>query len=739
MSNKDISLMEDESGLSFSKIIYIFFESKLIIFGITFVILFVGILYSVFSDPIYESDLMIQVEDNKNGVQSLMGDLAPLLDAPAPATAEIELMGSRAVLGDAVKKLNLNITSEPKYFPIFGKWFAKKNEENLKQEELSAPFMSMYSYAWGGEFISLKKFEAPTEKGEKSNWELIYEGDEKFSILDSHDNVVLKGKVGEPSMAEGISIEVSAIRARKGVRFNLTYQTPLQAILYLQDKLKISEKGKQSGVIVATLEGKDPFLVSSILNTMGDVYVSHNIERKSEEAEKTIIFLDKQLPGLKKELDVSEEKYNEYRNKKGTINLEEEAKLLLQQSVDGGTQLLELQQKKMELLQRYTSMHPSVVAVDTQISIVRGEIEALKKKISKLPDTEQEALRLMRDVTVNNDLYTNLLNTAQQLRILKAGKVGNVHVVDWAVPAEVETRPKKLIIIISSLFFGFSFGMLLAVIRKSLFGGVEDADEIEKITNLPVLASIPLSGEQANLDKKAYKLKTQGLHILAYSKPEDVTVESLRSLRTALQFAMLEASNNIVMITGPAPGVGKSFVSANLAAVLALEGKRILLIDADMRRGHLHELVGVTRNPGLSALVTGNNVFDEVLRKDLLPGLDFVPIGEHVSNPSELLASSRFSSWLSSMQSYYDLIIIDTPPILVVTDAAIVGKYAGATLLNFRYGQHQAGEIMESVKRLQQGGVVIKGVLLNGVPRSVLGYGKYKYYGGYYAYEYGNN
>lgn len=306
---------------------------------------------------------------------------------------------------------------------------------------------------------------------------------------------------------------------------------------------------------------------------MANEYVTQNVALKSSEAQQTIEFLDRQLPQLKRQLDDAEAKYNRFRNEKGTVNLSEEAKLILQQSVDSKTALLELQQRRVELRQRFTEKHPSVLALDKQIAAAENQSQSLGGKISGLPNLEQGALRLMRDVAVNTDLYTGLLNSAQQLRVLKAGKVGNVRVVDFAQDSEEPIKPKKALVIAMGVVLGAVFGVTTAFLRKAFFGGVENGDAIERATGLSIYATIPHSNEQQALDD-AIRQGVKGFHILAHQNPADTTVESLRSLRTAIQFAMLEAENNVAMVTSPSPGVESHSLSPTLQRSLHLRVKR---------------------------------------------------------------------------------------------------------------------------------------------------------------------
>ena len=409
-----------------------------------------------------------------------------------------------------------------------------------------------------------------------------------------------------------------------------------------------------------------------------------------------------------------------------------ETQSVLKGVVEIQTQITLLQQKRDELRQKFTESHPSVVAIDKQITRLQGQMNTNDQKIEVLPETQQVILRLARDVKVNTELYTALLNNTQTLRVSKAGTVGNVRIIDYAVSPDKPIKPKKALIVAVSLILGLILGIASAFIRKSLHRGVADPDLIEKTLNIPVYATIPHSIQQAKINirlKKNHKREESELSILALENKDDLSIESLRSLRTTLHFAFLEAQNNIIMITGPSPGVGKSFVSINLATVLADAGKKILLIDGDLRKGFINKSLGVSREQGLSEFISNTITLDKAIHNIPVANFDFIATGSIPPNPSELLLHERFSIFLENISKRYDHVIIDSPPILAVTDAAIIGRMSSATLMVIRAGQHPMRELEQSTKRLLQAGVDIKGIVFNDVPESSSnhGYGRYIY------------
>jgi len=688
-------------------------EGRWWIAGISAIALSVGVLYAQIATPIYQVNSLVQVEDSKaGGLGAIASELGSMFETKTQAATEIELIRSRMVLGKSVQDLHLDIVAQAKYFPVIGKLWAGSAARH----------------------IAVTRFDVPRAlQGEK--FELVVQGEGKFQLISPQGKMLGEGKANQAFSAtwqgQSIGLFVRDLISPIGQSFTLVKQNQLQAIAELSENLSASEQGKQTGMITLTYKGVNSDKASQVLNQITNNYVRQNVERKSAEAQQTLQFLDDQLPEIKKNLEAAEVRFNEYRMRTGSIDVSKEGELLLEQSVVAETGLLELQQKRKELLGRFTAEHPSVQVLDKQINAIQAQRGQFAGQVDKLPKTQQELLRLTRDLKVSQELYTTLLNNAQQLKVVRAGTVGNVRIVDFAQPTLKPVAPKKSLIVVLALLLGGIVGVGFVLLRQALRSGVKDAAQIEARTGVSVLATVPASDAQ---DKLVKKLKKKGgtMALLAHYEPNDLAIESLRSLRTSLHFALVDAPNNLLMITGPGPGVGKSFISVNLATLLASTGERVLLIDADMRRGYLNEYFGAERKHGLSELVAQGLEASSVIRATGLENFDYIATGELPPNPAELLLHPRFEQLLKDMEAKYDRVIIDSPPVMAVTDAAIVGRHAGATLLVTRFSQTQMREIELSLKRLGQAGVSVKGILLNAVTVASSGYG-YQYA---YAYKY---
>ncbi|KXV16883.1 hypothetical protein CR51_00080 [Caballeronia megalochromosomata] len=690
----------------------------------------IGSVYLMLARPVYRASAMIQVEDRDPSARASIQSIETMFDSRGKAAtdAEIELLRSREVVNDAVRTLHLDIQARPRHFPGFEAWRLLQ----IDGARLAPAFLGLDKFAWGSESIQVTTLDVPAKLLGK-DLVLQAQGGDNFSLA-THDGKVLgSGRVGEQSTFASpfgeVKLLVSALVGRPGTQFVLTRSSTVETTNELQDALMIAEKTKQSGIVSIALDGTDPARITDTINSIARVYVQENVSRRSEEAQRSLAFLNEQLPKVRHDVDLAEQGYNNFRSTHGTFNLSEEGRLLLQQEMDNRTRALALEQRKAELLQRFRASDPNVNAVSEQIDILRREADLLEHRAAALPDIEQTGLRLSRDVRINTDLYSDLLRSSQQLRIVAAAQVGSVRVVDYAFIPQKPVRPQRALVVVISAIAGLGLGILLVVMRTAIKGGIETPEAIEDAVGLRVLAVVPHSEAQHNLELGVRKGR-RGERILAQLAPYDIAVEGVRSIRTALQLSPEKADNNIVMITGSRPSVGKSFLSMNLAAVSAVGGKRVLIVDTDLRNGALHASFHVRHAPGFSDAVSGCNV-EEAIVPDVMPGVDLMPIGTQGLHPDEMLLSDGVRSTLAKLSRLYDLVIVDTPPVLVVTDAVLIGRHAGMTLLVVRHGCQPISETVDSIKRLRGGGIMPSGIILTDVPSYQLSYAasSAKYYG----------
>ncbi|MGH8457242.1 MAG: polysaccharide biosynthesis tyrosine autokinase, partial [Stenotrophobium sp.] len=693
-------------------------------------------LYLWIKAPVYEANATVQVETKKNSIDAAIGNMANDLlgDSKPESAAEMEIIKSRMVVGKVIDTLNLEISAKPHYFPIIGAAVARH------RGALNAPasaFLGLNSFAWGGEKIVVTSLDVPAAELGK-DLTLVTLGGDQYRLLDSDDAQVLTGKASKKATGTGpygqYAIFVRELTARAGTRFDVRRLPLLTVYKTLAKQISVAEQGKQTGIIGVSYDGTDRQLITDVVNQLVIDYQKQNVERRSAEAQQTLDFLQQQLPKLREQVETSEAQLNKYRLKEGSADLTQETQLVLQQSVDLEGKRLDLTQKRAEAIRRFTPDHPVIQGIDAQIKQIQSAEDQIAAKVKALPDTQQELLKLSRDVEVNTQLYTTLLNSAQGLQISRAGTIGNVRIIDSALPPLKPVQPVVPLVLALGLMLGVFLGIAASFLRRALHSGVDDPQVVEQRLAIATYASIPYSNDQRSIFRRFSgdsSLQPKD-RLLAAAKPHDVATEAFRSLRTSLHFALLESRNNVIMLTGPSPSLGKSFMTANLGYVLAVSGKRVVIVDADLRRGHLHDYFGIGRVPGVTDYVAGNADYASIIRHSTFENLSFVSTGRIPPNPAELVLHEKFTGLIERLSQEYDHVLVDTPPVLAVTDGAVIGQLAGCTLLVLKSGEHSLHEIEETARRLRSAGVQVRGTLFNQVGLRP-GYYGYKYS---YAYAY---
>ncbi|HCF7909870.1 TPA: polysaccharide biosynthesis tyrosine autokinase, partial [Klebsiella pneumoniae] len=557
--------------------------------------------------------------------------------------------------------------------------------------------------------------------------------DKHFTV--EGDGFKVDGIKGEMLDKDKLRILITEINAEPGASFEVKYLSRLKAINNLLEAFNVSDQGKDTGMLGLTLTGTDPNLISKTLNSIANNYLEQNVERQAAQDAKSLDFLNQQLPKVRADLDIAEDKLNSYRKEKDSVDLSMEAKSVLDQIVNVDNQLNELTFREAEISQLYTKEHPTYKALIEKRQTLQQEKTKLNKRVSGMPSTQQEVLRLSRDVESGRAVYLQLLNRQQELSIAKSSAIGNVRIVDDSITDPKPIKPKKILICIIGFILGLFFSVALIMLRFLLRRGIESPEQLEEM-GINVYASIPVSEWLLKASDKRKRKNNESDKLLAVENPTDLAVEAIRSLRTSLHFAMLEAKNNVLMISGASPNAGKTFVSTNLAATISLANKSVLFIDADLRKGYVHKMLGNEGKSGLSDILSGQANVEETIISVPDGQFDYIGRGQVPPNPAELLMHPRFEKLLAWASAKYDLVIIDTPPILAVTDAAIIGRYAGTTLLVARFESNTVKEIEVSITRFEQSGVNVKGCILNGVVKKASSYYGYGY--NYYGYNYSN-
>jgi tyrosine-protein kinase Etk/Wzc len=729
------------------------------VLGIAAVVFAAAVIYAHTATRIYSADAMLQIDPSTSNASAITALSAITPGGSSMHTdAEIEIIKSRAVVEPVVEQFKLNFSAGPRTMPVLGRisqLFAHPGHP------LPAWF-GLRAYAWGGEQFAVDSLNVPASL-ENVRLTLRALGNGRYVLLTPAQQVLLTGTTGERAQGHGVTLRVTQLVARAGTEFYVTRANQLDAVMNLANGLQVSEKGHDTGIVQLAYMGVDPKAITAITNAVAESYLRHRTERAQEEASKMLNFLKSELPRLREDLKRSETALSAYQARVGSFQPTQEASLFLQGGLDYERQIAGLRIARAQLLQRFTLDSPEVHSIDAQLAALSAEKERFEDHFKTLPGSEREAMSLQRDAKVAEEIYVTVLNKTQELSITRAGTIGNVHIVDEALVPSDPVSPKTGLIVSAGAVLGLIAGIGFAFARRTFFTGIADPEVIERRFQLPIFGSVPESAEQVRSDRgiaaanrlalpdgtageAAATLLPSSLarlvrprppggaplapdtqtvipasytlmrSLLAKTHPFDRSVEGLRGLRATLQFGLIDVPNRVIAFTSPAPGDGKSFLCANLAALFAESGKRVLLIDADLRRGRLAQYFGRSPHGGLTELLTGQVDLGTAAQTTGVSGLHFIAAGAYPPNPSEILMSSRFSEVLKRFSEEFDLVIVDTPPLLAVADAAIIANIAGATVMVMRAGAHTERNISASLKKLQRARARLIGGVMNAVP-----------------------
>lgn len=692
-----------EGSITLLDVAQILWNRRWVILLFTLLTAIFGFAYAMWVRPQFTSDVLLQVNVKGSSSKSTkaLGEMGAVLDLASPADAEIELIKSRMVLSEVVAVEHLHIWT----IPIGASDRFTHKEGRMDVDSLIIP-----------EKLRVKK------------WIAVAKDENSYKVIAPDGKVALEGVVGEvystAIAGETLTIRVNYMHARKGQKFQLVQGSPLKAERLLMSSLKVMEKGKQTGIISVRYSHRYPDRAASILNTIAKTYLRQNVEMRSAEAEKTLEFLEGQLPGVKAKLDSAEKVLADYRYSIGSVDIGGETKAHLDKEGQLQRQIMQLEQERQAALRLFKAEHPNVVTIVKQQNKVKAELAQLKKNAEKMPLTQQEVKRLQEEVAVNNEVYTNMLNNIQQLRVVRAGEVGNVRIVDFAQIEQSQSKPNKTRIVMTSCAVGFVLGVLVVLLVRIFKNGVRSASEIERETGLSVFAKIPQS---RNKLLRGHRHLHHGAPFVLQNI-DDGVCESFRALQTALTFLMPNPEHSVLLVMGLNPGAGKSFVSLNLAATMAASGKKVLLIDADMRRGVIHS----GSKFGLADVLLGLATLDTAVVSKHDDNLFVMNAGKTKLAACELLRGDAMDKLLKEARQKFDMVIVDTPPLNLVTDAELICPLVDYSLFVLHYGRHSIEEIKETIDRVKRYSDKPAAVVMNHCEHEPGRY-SYGYYGNGYS------
>lgn len=673
-------------------------DHRYVVLAIFLTCLLLALVYAVAAAPVYSVDTLIQVEENKPSALGSLSEISKALDIQNSAVlGEIDIARSRTVVTEAINATVAQVdVSVKNQIPLVGHLFG--SSENLE----------------------FKAFDVPDAQIGKT-LEFDYLEGNSFLLKDSDGKEVLSGVVGKPSIGNGYRVDVSQIVARAGTKFRVKRvptHVRLEAIL---KKLGGAETKRQSGIMQLTFEDSDPVFAARLLNAVAAAYLDTNTRRRAKDAERSLAFLNTQLPVVKARLQQAEQALNTFRNVQGSIDAQGDVKLLVDQLALVDKSRLDAKLEYQELLSKYVPGQPQIVAATNKLKELDQQSAELKSKVAHLPSQQQTYLRLTREVEVNNQLYVGLLNNTQQLQIAEAGTVGNASIIDPAEVSDRPIRPKRMLVIVMGAVIGLVLGFVAAQGLALLSGRIRDPKRLEAALGIPMLGVLPTSPHQIELD-----VNNISGFIAAREEPDTPLVEAMESLALSLQYKLSgnRSESKIILITSAVPGQGKSMTSANLAYIFSKKGLKTLLVDADVRRSSIHRYFPVTGAGGLSDVLKGSLPPEKAIIH-AFESLYVLPAGKQVAPARNLLGTASLEALIASLRAEYDMIIVDSPSALPVGDVTALSKFADITLLMARQGSASYAGVVGAVESLDKVGVRVDGLVFNGFKPSPLRYGDY--------------
>ncbi|ANB71522.1 lipopolysaccharide biosynthesis protein [Paraburkholderia phytofirmans OLGA172] len=710
---------QDESALSMFDVLENVLTYRYLFLSVLLSGLLLGCVYVLLATPMYSANALIQIEDKKSSALGSLSTVTRALDVNgSPILGEIDVARSRTVVTQAVEAAAADTTfTVTNTFPLFGRWLAtvlSREPDGLA----SAPFGATH-WAWGGENLTLGSFEVPAAQMGKPH-KLIYQGDNKWTLQDRNGNELLGGTIGVPAVSGDYRVLVKAVVGRPGTEFSIIRHATQGQVDRIIKKLNVAETKRESGVFEVEYNDDNPFYAARLVNAIADAYLANNVTRRAQESERSLSYLNTQIPAVRARLQKAEEALNAFRYREGSIDVEGEIKVLLEQSAAVEKARLETNLSYQELRSKYQLGQAPLDAVLGKLKQLDVTSHQLSARIAQLPGLQQELLRLSRDVEVENQLYVGLMNNAQQLQIATAGNGGNASIVDHAEVAEKPGRPNPVLALALGGMAGALFGFIATQLTALGSGRIRDPKRLEALVGIDTLGILPTSPAQRIEAKKA-----EHTFLISAEETETPLVEAMESLALAVRCSLAEKEGGkVVLITSAVPNQGKSLISANLAYLLAEKGLKTLLLDADMRRSKFHRYLSVNTSNGLSGVLQGTLESGDVIAK---PSENFhaMPAGKKTNKAAKLLGSDNFGPLIESLRDEYDIVIIDSPPVLPVLDAAAMSRHADMTVFVARQGQVSYAEVVESVARLAKVGTTIDGLVFNGFAPSPLRYGYY--------------
>ena len=725
--NQQSSFFLPEDALDFKKIATKLYQNIWIVLGVSFSTAFIAFLQTFSYVPMYQTSALLQVKKSSNS--SIFSKLSMNANGDSALETQEALIRTRYILEPVIAENGLNISASPQYFPLIGSRIARMHSS----EKLAKPFLGLKQYAWGGEKLLIQKL-TPANTTASQNFRLVVREKNTFDFYSADGKFILKGKLGELLTGPGIQLKIDEMKARPGNVFFIHYSSPVNFTSSLSRKINIidvagNDPTQSTGLFELLLTDSDPQRAMNILNQIANYVVLKNREQSVKEAKNTLDFLQQRLAEIKAKLGSTENNINRYHSDNETLSIPMTNQLIINKLLRSEMDLEKLKLQKDALLQLYTTEHPNVIANENKINSLQKRMLELKEKVKKLPFINQQEINLQRDAKITVSAYLYLLNQQQQLEITEAGLSSNVAILSDAIPA-FQLPSHKFFTVIAGFLLGLFSSVVFIIIRDALNKIVESSEQVENEFKIPVQVVLPFSRKQKQMEKlQSEGQRTLGTAlstqlILAKQEPNDITIESLRSLRVSLH-VMSQHGSHVIAIMGSLSNIGKSFVSLNLTQIFADAKKKTILVDCDVRKGRLHTALNQNKSKGLGEYLENKYSYDEIIRP-ISDQFYFISCGIPDSHPIQLFQSERFKDLIQKLKQDFEQIILDTPPVIPVTDSIIIAQYCDVKLFVIGAGRDTIDDVKQAIKKVQSHQIQVDGFVLNH-RKSLVPYGS-RYY-----------
>lgn len=683
-----------DDQIDFKELFFSLIEQWKVIFLCILLSLACALLYLQITNKQYQTDALIQIKSIKGnslaGLSSEMMAMASLagisgagVAGSANTQAEIELLKSRTVLGQAIHDLHLDLQIQAKK-GIFSNLFS--SEKYLTQYSTQGVLLT--NSALKINFIKFKipkNYENKTLLLELSKGKYkLYDAKSKKYLIQGQLNQVFNKNMWEIYITGPMHLEQN---------FSIRKNSLPAAMLLILKNFDAQEKGKSTGIVELTYQGENKTNIPKILNTVLNIYKQQDIARSATDKDQQVKFLEKQLPDLKADLNTSENQFNQFREKYGTIDVKEESELYLKQTMLLETSRIELQQKQAELSAQYTNEHPAITAINAQLDTINSKINELNSKIKQLPEIQRQYLQYFRDVEIKTQLYTSLLGTYQSLNVAKAGELGKVSIVDYAVEPVKPNKPRKLIILALSIFVGGFIGALIVVLRNLSRSGVRRREDIELLTEIKTYAELVLNHKSAGS-----------------------SLQSLSRLIPILRYQLQRKQHNVALLSSIVPDQNQTAIVKQIAIFISQTGQKVLLIDSDLKQGQLAQSLNVTAQAGLSEYLRGQAEFNQVIQNTAYANLSIISCGNHSNETSLAMYPTTLAQLLQQAKEQYDYVILSATPILANSDSLNLAQHSGFNLALVQYAKTQLKEIELAKSYFENAGHTIDGIIFDQIP-----------------------